>query len=216
MTKRLFDLVLSSIGLVLISPILIMIAVWIKLDDPGPVFYRGERIGRLGQPFRIFKFRSMVVDADRIGGSSTSQEDPRITRSGRFIRRYKLDELPQLINVFLGQMSFVGPRPEVRKYVEQYTSDERIILDVRPGITDWASIWNADEGAVLSSYSDPDWAYEHIIRPTKLKLQLDYVHHHNLWIDIKLIVYTLWRMVKPNFYPRELSRYPRLISTSRM
>ena len=135
MTKRLFDLVLSSIGLVLISPILIMIAVWIKLDDPGPVFYRGERIGRLGQPFRIFKFRSMVVDADRIGGSSTSQEDPRITRSGRFIRRYKLDESPQLINVFLGQMSFVGPRPEVRKYVEQYTSDERIILDVRPGIT---------------------------------------------------------------------------------
>ena len=103
-----------------------------------------------------------------------------------------------------------------KRQVEQYTSDERIILDVRPGITDWASIWNADEGAVLSSYSDPDWAYEHIIRPTKLKLQLDYVHHHNLWIDIKLIVYTLWRMVKPNFYPRELSRYPRLISTSRM
>jgi lipopolysaccharide/colanic/teichoic acid biosynthesis glycosyltransferase len=216
MIKRLFDLVLSSIGLVLISPLLIIIAVWIKLDDPGPVFYRGERIGRFGQPFRIFKFRSMVVDADRIGGPSTSQEDPRVTRSGRFIRRYKLDELPQLINVFLGQMSFVGPRPEVRKYVEQYTNDERIILEVRPGITDWASIWNADEGAVLSSYSDPDWAYEHIIRPTKLKLQLDYVHHHNLWIDIKLIVYTLWRIVKPSFYPRELSGYPRLMSTSEM
>lgn len=216
MTKRLFDLVLSSVGLVLISPILIIIAVWIKLDDPGPVFYRGERIGRFGQPFRIFKFRSMVVDADRIGGPSTSQEDPRVTRSGRFIRRYKLDELPQLINVFLGQMSFVGPRPEVRKYVEQYTSDERVILEVRPGITDWASIWNADEGAVLSSYPDPDWAYEHIIRPTKLKLQLDYVHHNSLWIDIKIIVYTLWRIVKPSFYPRELSGYPRLISTSGM
>ena len=216
MAKRLFDLVLSSIGLVIASPLFAVAAVWIKLDDPGPVFYRGERIGRFGQPFRIFKFRSMVMNADRIGGPSTSQQDPRVTRSGRFIRRYKLDELPQLINVFLGQMSFVGPRPEVRQYVEQYTKDQMVILDVRPGITDWASIWNADEGAVLSSYSDPDWAYEHIVRPTKLKLQLEYVHHHKLWIDVKIIVYTLLRIAKPDFYPKELSDYPRLLSASRV
>lgn len=216
MAKRLFDLVLSSIGLVIASPLLAIVAVWIKLDDPGPVFYRGERIGRFGQPFRIFKFRSMVMNADRIGGPSTSQQDPRVTRSGRFIRRYKLDELPQLINVFLGQMSFVGPRPEVRQYVEQYTKDQMVILDVRPGITDWASIWNANEGAVLSSYSDPDWAYEHIVRPTKLKLQLEYVHRHSLWIDVKIIVYTLLRIAKPDFYPKELSDYPRLLSASRV
>lgn len=216
MAKRFFDLVLSSIGLVIACPLLAIVAVWIKLDDPGPVFYRGERIGRFGQPFRIFKFRSMVMNADRIGGPSTSQQDPRVTRSGRFIRRYKLDELPQLINVFLGQMSFVGPRPEVRQYVERYTRDQMVILDVRPGITDWASIWNADEGAVLSSYSDPDWAYEHIVRPTKLKLQLEYVHQHSLWIDVKIIVYTLLRIAKPDFYPKELSDYPRLLSASRV
>jgi lipopolysaccharide/colanic/teichoic acid biosynthesis glycosyltransferase len=216
MAKRLFDLVLSSIGLVIASPLLAIVAVWIELDDPGPVFYRGERIGRFGRPFRIFKFRSMVMNADRIGGPSTSQQDPRVTRSGRFIRRYKLDELPQLINVFLGQMSFVGPRPEVRQYVERYTKDQMVILDVRPGITDWASIWNADEGAVLSSYSDPDWAYEHIVRPTKLKLQLEYVHHHNLWIDVKIIVYTILRIAKPDFYPKELSDHPRLLSASRV
>lgn len=216
MSKRLFDLVLSSIGLVIASPLFAIVAVWIRLDDPGPVFYRGERIGRFGQPFRIFKFRSMVMNADRIGGPSTSQQDPRVTRSGRFIRRYKLDELPQLINVFLGQMSFVGPRPEVRQYVERYTKDQMVIMDVRPGITDWASIWNADEGAVLSSYSDPDWAYEHVVRPTKLKLQLEYVYHHNLWIDVKIIVYTLLKIAKPDFYPKELSDYPRLLSASRV
>lgn len=209
MVKRLFDLILSLIGLVLASPIFAFIAAWIIIDDPGPVFYRGERVGLMGHPFRIFKFRSMVVNADRMGGPSTSQQDSRVTRSGRFIRRYKLDELAQLLNVFIGQMSFVGPRPEVRQYVDQYTEKEKQILTVRPGITDWASIWNSDEGAVLSSYPDPDWAYENVIRPTKLKLQLEYVQHHNLWIDIKIMVYTVLRIVNPDFYPKELNDYPK-------
>lgn len=212
MAKRFFDFLFSFIGLVLASPLLAILALWIVIDDPGPIFYRGERMGRYGHPFRIFKFRSMVVNADKIGGLSTSQQDPRVTRSGRFIRRYKLDELPQLINVFLGQMSFVGPRPEVRQYVEQYTENEKRILTVRPGITDWASIWNSDEGTVLASYADPDKAYETVIRPTKLKLQLEYVQHHNLWSDIKIIVYTVLRIVKPDFYPAELQAYPKLIN----
>ena len=206
--KRLFDIVASSIGLVLFSPLLGAIAVWIKLDSPGPVFYRGKRAGRGGKPFYIFKFRSMVTDAEKIGGPSTSDDDPRVTRSGRFIRRFKLDELSQLINVLRGDMSLVGPRPEIVEKVEELQGEYRKILKLRPGITDWASIWNSDEGGVLEGAPDPDEAYEKILRPTKLRLQLYYCHTRNLAVDLKIIVYTLLRLVRKKWIPKELKEYP--------
>lgn len=208
--KRLFDLVASATGLIVFSPLLIAVAVWVKLDSPGPVFYRGQRAGRGNRPFGIFKFRSMVMNADRIGGSSTSGEDPRITRSGRFIRRYKIDELSQLINVLLGDMSIVGPRPEILSYTSNYQGELLEILTVRPGITDWASIWNADEGGVLAGARDPDRAYEILIQPTKLQLQLKYVRERTMWMDLKIIFYTMRRIFDSGFHPRELASVPPL------
>lgn len=210
--KRLFDITLSALGLVVFSPLLIVVAVWVKLDSPGPVFYRGVRAGKGNRQFGIYKFRSMVSNADRVGGSSTSGTDPRVTRSGRFIRAYKIDELSQLINVLSGDMSLVGPRPEVLSYTSLYTGELLEILTVRPGITDWASIWNADEGAVLAGARDPDRAYEIIIQPTKLQLQLRYVRHHSLWTDTKIIFYTLLRLVNSDFYPSELHDVQRLVA----
>lgn len=133
----------------------------------GPVFYRGVRVGRNGKLFRIYKFRTMVVNAEKIGGSSTADDDPRITRIGKFIRKHKLDELPQLINVLKGEMSFVGPRPEVQHYVNMYTAEEKAMLSVKPGITDWASLWNSDEGAILAGSPDPEKTYMEEIRPEK-------------------------------------------------
>jgi lipopolysaccharide/colanic/teichoic acid biosynthesis glycosyltransferase len=208
--KRVFDLVCSVVGLVVFSPLLIAVAAWVKLDSPGPVFYRGQRAGRGNKPFGIYKFRSMVVNADKIGGSSTSGEDPRVTRSGRFIRRYKLDELSQLINVLKGNMSLVGPRPEILSYTSKYEGKYLEILSVRPGITDWASIWNADEGGVLAGARDPDRAYEILIQPTKLELQLRYVSERTFWQDLKIIAYTIRRIVDPSFSPRELATVPAL------
>jgi lipopolysaccharide/colanic/teichoic acid biosynthesis glycosyltransferase len=203
--KRAFDIVFSAFGLLITSPFLVAIAIWVKLDSPGPVFYRGQRAGLGNRPFGIFKFRSMVVNAEQLGGSSTSAQDARVTRSGRFIRRYKLDELSQLLNVLMGDMSIVGPRPEILAYTSRYTGEYLRILSVRPGITDWASIWNADEGAVLAGARDPDRAFEVLIQPTKLRLQLRYVDGASLWTDIKIIYYTLRRIADPAFYPRELS-----------
>ena len=203
--KRLFDITFSTLGLVVFSPLLIAVAVWVKIDSPGPVFYRGKRAGRGNRPFGIYKFRSMVMNADKMGGSSTSGADSRITRSGRFIRRYKLDELSQLINVVTGDMSLVGPRPEVLSYTSKYDGELLEILDARPGITDWASIWNADEGGVLAGAKDPDRAYEILIQPTKLKLQLKYVRERSMWTDFKIILYTVRRIVDPHFYPTELA-----------
>lgn len=208
MAKRLFDIIMSSVGLILFSPILFGISIWIKLDSRGPVFYRGKRAGRNGKPFYIFKFRSMVTDADKIGGPSTSDDDTRVTKSGQFIRKFKLDELSQLVNVLLGQMSLVGPRPEVVDKATELTGEYNKILESRPGITDWASIWNSDEGALLAGAPDPDEAYEKVIRPTKLKLQLYYCNTHNLLIDIKIILYTLMRIVRKNWTPKELKNYP--------
>jgi len=189
--KRLFDLVVSIMGLVVLSPVLCFIALWIRHLDRGPVFYRGERVGINGKPFRIYKFRTMVVDAEKLGVFSTSNDDERVTGIGRFLRRYKLDELPQLINVLKGEMSFVGPRPEVRKFTDLYTNDEKVILTVRPGITDWASLWNSDEGAILKGSADPDKDYLEKIRPEKIRLQLKYVRERSFWIDLKIIFLTL-------------------------
>ncbi len=191
MAKRFFDIVAAAVGLLLLSPFLFFIALRIWREGSGPVFYRGERMGLHGKPFRIFKFRTMVVDAERLGASSTSDDDQRITSIGKFLRKYKLDELPQLINVLLGDMSLVGPRPEVKKFTDLYTDEEKVILTVRPGITDWASLWNPDEGALLKGSLDPDQDYMEKIRPEKIRLQLKYVRKRSFWVDIKITFLTL-------------------------
>ena len=195
--KRIFDLFFSAVGLVLLSPLLLWAAWRIHREDGGPVFFRGERVGRQGKIFRIFKFRTMVVNAEKIGGSSTSDDDPRITRIGVTLRKHKLDELPQLFNVISGEMSLVGPRPEVKYYTDLFTEEEKAVLGVRPGITDWASIWNSDEGSILAGAQDPDQAYMELIRPTKLKLQLLYARNHSFFTDLKIIFLTLLGLVKP-------------------
>ncbi len=196
MLKRLFDIIFSLLGLILFSPVLLGLTFLIKEEDGGSVFYRGVRVGRRNKPFRIFKFRTMVVNAEKIGGPSTADDDPRITRTGKFIRKYKLDELPQLINVLKGEMSFVGPRPEVKYYVDMFSEEERAILTVRPGITDWASIWNPDEGAILAGSPDPEKTYMERIRPEKIRLQLKYARERSFWVDIKIIFVTLWTIVR--------------------
>ena len=191
MLKRLFDTIFSAIGLIITFPILLFFALLIKLNSKGPVFYRGKRVGRSGNLFKMYKFRTMVVEAEKLGGPSTADDDPRITKMGQLLRKFKLDELPQLINVLKGEMSFVGPRPEVQHYVNMFTEEEKIILDVRPGITDWASLWNPDEGAILAGSSDPEKAYMEKIRPQKLKLQMKYVREQSFWSDLKIIFLTL-------------------------
>jgi len=194
--KRLFDIVFSLLGLMLTTPILLILAILIKREDGGPVFYRGVRVGRHGKLFRIFKFRTMVVNAEKIGGSSTADDDPRITKIGKFIRKYKLDELPQLINVLKGEMSFVGPRPEVQHYVNMYTNEEKAILNVKPGITDWASMWNSDEGAILAGSTDAEKTYMEKIRPEKIRLQLKYVKERSFWVDVIIVFQTLFKLIK--------------------
>jgi len=189
-------MIMSFLGLFSFSPLLLTVSFLIKREDGGPVFYRGLRVGRNGKPFKIFKFRSMVLNAEQIGGPSTSDDDPRITRIGKLIRKYKLDELPQLINVLKGDMSIVGPRPEVQHYVVMYTEEEKAILTVRPGITDWASIWNPDEGAILAGSADPEKTYMEKIRPKKLELQLKYVRERSFWADMKIIMETIWTLVR--------------------
>ena len=194
--KRLFDVIASSAGLVVLLPLLAVLAIVLKRESTGPVFYRGLRAGRYGRPFRIFKFRTMVVDADKIGGPTSSADDPRITRVGNFLRRYKLDELPQLINVLKGEMSLVGPRPEVVQEVLLYTDEEKRLLEVRPGITDWASIRFRNEGEILRGSDDPHQAYREKIRPEKIRLGLEYVRSHSLMTDCKIILRTLKAIVE--------------------
>jgi lipopolysaccharide/colanic/teichoic acid biosynthesis glycosyltransferase len=196
MVKRFFDVVVSAIGLLLLSPAFLLLALVIKLDSHGPVFYRGVRVGRNGRHFNIYKFRSMVADAEKRGAASTSTSDLRVTRSGHFIRKLKIDELSQLINVFLGDMSIVGPRPEVQKFVDKYTEEEKLILSVRPGITDWSSLKFHNEGEIIeaSGIPDADEAYEKLIRPEKLRLQLKYIKERNLWVDIKIVVSTVLKL----------------------
>ena len=194
--KRLFDIAASGIGLLLLAPLLLGIAVWIKRDSPGPVFFRQERIGRNGQPFRIYKFRSMRQD--NTGLQITVGEDARITRSGRFIRAYKLDELPQLINVLLGDMSLVGPRPEVPRYVALYPADVRAeVLSVRPGITDLASVQYRSESTLLAQSSNPEQTYVDTILPAKLALCRQYVRERSFWLDLRIIGMTLGILLKP-------------------
>src|ERR1700733_4898360 len=191
MTKRVFDVVSSATGLMVLAPVLGAIALAIKTGSPGPVFYRGLRAGQHGKPFRLLKFRTMVMNADQIGGPSSSSHDPRITPPGGFLRRYKLDELPQLLNVLTGEMSLVGPRPEVIQEVLLYSEDEKRLLEVRPGMTDWASIRFRNEGEILRGSADPHAAYRIKIRPEKIRLGLEYVDRRSFWTDCKIIVNTL-------------------------
>lgn len=191
MLKRTIDFLLSLFGLIIVSPIFLVITIMIKREDGGPIFYRGIRVGRFGKPFRIYKFRTMVVNAEKLGGPSTADDDPRITKVGKLIRKYKLDELPQLLNVIKGEMSLVGPRPEVQMYVDMFTEEERAILTVKPGMTDWASLWDIDEGAILAGSPDPEKTYMEKIRPEKIRLQLRYVKERSFWVDLKIIFKTL-------------------------
>lgn len=191
MLKRLVDLLTAFMGLVVLLPILAVLCALIKAGSGGPIFYRGIRTGLGGSRFRIFKFRTMIVNSDQVGGSSTADGDARITPVGGWLRKYKLDELPQLINVLLGDMSLVGPRPEVPLYTDMYTPAEKRILTVRPGITDLATLWNPDEGALLAGEPDPEKAYLEKIRPTKIKLQLEYVDRASLATDLKIIFATV-------------------------
>ena len=195
MVKRAVDLIGALLGLLVLSPLLVVIAVLVKREDHGPVLYRGVRIGRYGRPFRMCKFRTMVVNAEGLGGSSTADDDPRITPIGGALRRYKLDELPQLFNVVTGDMSLVGPRPEVEAYVRMFSPEERRILDVRPGITDWATLSNPDEGAVLRGRVDPERAYLEEIRPQKVRLQLEYVSRQSLAVDLGILGATLRHVI---------------------
>jgi lipopolysaccharide/colanic/teichoic acid biosynthesis glycosyltransferase len=209
--KRPFDIICSSLGLVVLAPFLILAAILIKIDSKGPMFYRGFRVGKDGKDFRIFKFRTMVVDAEKLGGSSTADDDPRITRVGLFIRKYKIDELPQLINVLRGEMSLVGPRPNVRSDIEKLPVEMSGILTLRPGITDWASLWNTDEGAVLEGFEDPDNAYEELILPTKSMLQLRYLNDQSFMTDIRIIWCTIFKLFSKEWMPTELSDLPDLM-----
>ena len=194
--KRLFDIIASGLGLLVLSPLFLIIAIWIKLDSKGPVFYRQVRVGWHNKDFRIFKFRSMRVGSDKGSLVTIGGRDPRVTRSGYWIRKFKLDELPQLINVFIGDMSLVGPRPEVRHYVDYWTPEQMHVLDVRPGITDPASIKFRNENELMEKAEDPEKYYIEVIMQEKLKLYLEYVNHNSFWGDIGLIFKTFWTIIK--------------------
>lgn len=205
MTKRMFDIVISLSALILLAPLLLVVAVLIRLTSPGPIFFRQERFGLHFKPFTIYKFRTMVADAPRLGGQITCGDDPRITTVGHFLRKMKIDELPQLLNVARGDMSFVGPRPEVRRYVEMFREDYREILSVRPGITDLASIAYRNESELLGRAEDPDFEYVSRILPDKIRLSKEYQRRSSLLFDLRLILRTLFAIAipAPDFeYPR--------------
>ena len=195
--KRIFDVLVSSLGLLLLSPLMLAIAVAVKLDSPGPVFFRQERVGRYGRTFRIHKFRSMVSDADRRGGPLTVGRDPRVTEVGQVLRRYKLDEIPQLIDVVRGKMSLVGPRPELPRYVDRYPIEDRaVVLSVRPGITDRASVAFLDESSLLAQAADPENAYIREILPVKLRSYRAYVEGRTFGGDLRILLETLFAIAR--------------------
>ncbi len=194
--KRIIDIFLSGLGLFFLSPFFIVIAIWIKIDSRGGIFYRQLRVGKNDKEFKVFKFRSMRVGSDMKGLITVGGRDPRVTRSGYYIRKYKLDELPQLINVFIGDMSLVGPRPEVRKYVDMYTEEQRKVLSVRPGISDYASIEYMDENVFLESAEDPDKTYIEEIMPAKIKLNMKFINNPSLANYFKIIWLTIVGIIR--------------------
>ncbi len=189
--KRLCDIVLSTLGLIIFCPLFLVLSLWVALDSTGGVFYRQTRVGRGGRDFKLLKFRSMRIGADKKGLITVGEKDARITKSGYYIRKYKFDELPQLINVLKGDMSFVGPRPEVRKYVELYTDEQLRVLNVRPGITDPASIQYSNENELLEKAENPEQYYIDTVMPDKLRINLEYLENRTLWSDFKVIIKTI-------------------------
>ncbi len=189
--KRIFDLFFTILGLIILLPFFALIAIWVMMDSRGGVFYRQERIGKDQKPFKLLKFRSMRTGADKQGLLTVGMKDSRITRSGYYLRKYKLDELPQLINVLLGDMSLVGPRPEVEKYVKLYSEEQLKVLSVRPGITDLASIKYRNENDVLASFEDAEAGYIQSVMPDKLKLNLMYIQNRSLLMDLRIILTTV-------------------------
>ena len=196
MPKRSFDILISTLGLVALAPLMLLIGLLVKLTSPGPVFFRQERMGRGFRPFRIYKFRTMVADAPKRGAEVTSGGDPRITMVGRWLRLTKLDELPQLWNVLRGEMSLVGPRPEVRTYVERFADDFRELLSVRPGITGLASIEYRDEASVLARAEKPEEEYVRTVLPAKIRLEKEYLRRASFLFDQLLIVKTVWKLAR--------------------
>ena len=194
--KRIFDLFFAFLGIMLLLPIYLLIAIFIKLDSKGEILYKQERIGKDGIPFYVLKFRTMVPDAFSKGALTVGSRDPRVTGVGFYLRKYKLDELPQLFNVFFGEMSFVGPRPEVKKYTDLYNENQRLVLSVKPGITDYASIKYRNENDLLAQSSDPERLYIEEIMPEKLNLNLKYINNNNVFKDIKIIINTFYTIVK--------------------
>ncbi len=195
MAKRLFDVLVSMMMSVLLSPLLLVLALAVKFSSKGPAFYMQERIGKNQIPFRIFKFRTMFLDADKKGLLTVGGRDPRVTPVGYFLRKYKLDELPQLFNVVLGEMSLVGPRPEVKRYVDMYSVEQRKVLEVKPGITDYASIEYSNENELLGKAEDPEKMYVEEIMPAKLKLNLKYVREQSFLVDLKIIFHTVIKII---------------------
>ncbi|MBF0226422.1 MAG: sugar transferase [Desulfobacterales bacterium] len=190
-SKRIFDLTFAGLLFFILSPVLVSIAITIKLNDKGNVFFKQKRIGFKGKPFLMYKFRTMVKNAEKIGGSLTIGKDPRITKIGFWLRKFKLDEIPQLINVINNEMSIVGPRPEVQKYVELYNNEQKEVLNLMPGITDPASIKYSNESAILKKFSDPEDAYIKIIMPEKIQINLNYASSATIWTDFYVILQTL-------------------------
>lgn len=195
MLKRLFDLTASLAGIVVLLPVYLLISALIVADSRGGIFYLQTRVGKDNQDFRLFKFRTMVTDADKKGLITVGARDSRVTRVGYYLRKYKLDELPQLFNVFLGNMSLVGPRPEVRKYVSLYNPEQMKVLSVKPGITDYASIEYSNENEILAKAADPDKEYIEVIMPAKLDLNLRYIREQGLMTDIRLILKTIGKII---------------------
>lgn len=201
MIKRSFDFIGASVGLLLVFPLLVTVAIAIKVGGRGPVFYRQERVGRNGRLFRIWKFRTMTVGADKVGPSITTSGDSRVTRVGRVLRQWKLDEIPQLLNVLVGEMSFVGPRPEVPKYVALYTAEQSRVLDLKPGITDLASVEFRDEEKLLAAAPEPESFYREYCIPKKIELNLQYAAIATVWSDVKLMLRTIGAIARPNRQP---------------
>ncbi|MDB4925242.1 sugar transferase [Mucilaginibacter sp.] len=193
--KRAFDVCFAIIGIIVLGPLFILISIWIMINSRGGVFYLQDRVGLNHVNFKLIKFRTMYVDSDKKGLLTIGNNDSRITPNGCWLRRKKLDELPQLFNILLGDMSFVGPRPEVNKYVKLYTPEQQRVLSIKPGITDWASIQYCNENELLSKSADPEKLYVSEIIPSKIVKNLDYIDHHSFWIDMKIIHQTLKKII---------------------
>ena len=196
MVKRLLDIMFSFAGLAFVLPLFVPIALSIKIDSKGPVFFKAKRIGRYGKPFEMYKFRTMVVDAQKLGGSATPEDDPRITKVGRFLRKYEFDELPQLINVLMGEMSFVGPRPEVEEYTRLYSEEEKVVFNVTPGMTDYSSIKFINLNKILARSDDQAKDIRENIMPEKSRLRIKYALNNSLWIDFQILFQTLKKVVR--------------------